>query len=359
MGLKNVAVAETNVRKWFDSHGHARDCEVEFRTLDQKTDKRHTVALAHHHKEYDSRVGTVWMHVVSARALPDRDGQDGGKQMRNPYCKVTLVDKDGKNGTSLHTNTVKGNLEPSWEEVFTMPLHDVESKLEVAAYDDEFGTDTLLGGVGVGLADMSEDASDQWYDFRIQADDSPNGLVSLMDSRESAGMTKTPAVRIRLKYAPKDREEYLLKLWHQEDFNAGRVKDKTHTYRLRTLSNEIKYGWLHALHWAMQQCPGGVAELTKSSNSGTTRMPPPPLLPRDATRAAHNPTEIDLPFSRLRQLLYNLNRFKCLSVSSNRAWKFYTMFQIEMYATKLHFEARAKKLNDRSPQELGSNSHGR
>ena len=76
---------------------------------------------------------------------------------------------------------------------------------------------------------------------------------------------------------------------------------KTATYRVRTLSNERKYGWLRGLNWIKSKCEGGVEELTKPTSAGTPRMPPARLTQTDALRALYDPASVDLPFVRLAQ----------------------------------------------------------
>ena len=56
-------------------------------------------------------------------------------------------------------------------------------------------------------------------------------------------------IRVCVRFAPKEQEDYLLKKWAKKDVAVGRIKAKTSNYRVRTLSNERKCGWIKGLNW--------------------------------------------------------------------------------------------------------------
>jgi hypothetical protein len=76
-------------------------------------------------------------------------------------------------------------------------------------------------------------------------------------------------------------------------------------------------------------------------------MPAARLTQPDTLRAMYDPAACDLPFVRLPQRVYNLRRFKCSPGKDSRQWKLYATFQMEMYAFKLNYAARAEKMTER------------
>ena len=340
VNISNSAISEINVLKNFQTNGNSIDHDMQFTTKQLEADVRCTVTPGlRHAKEYEDRIGTVLIHVISARnVLNVEEGDDG--HMMGGYCRLSL------DGANLNSNAIAtGDRELEWDQTFYMPVHSSESELILTMLNSRKMTDEPIGQATVNLSTatgIDEDTHrsqhfemDKWYSLSEDPEE-PDGLE----------------VHLRIKYASKENEQMIADSY-QEDVEAGRVKDRTLTYKMRTLSNEIKYGWIHGIRWASQQCPGGLAELSKGTHSGTPRMPPAPLLPEEAWELRCNPSKIDLPFARLGQLLNKLKHTQCLGVGDSRSWKFYATFQMEMYAHKLRLKDRSTA-EDRSPEELGS-----
>eukprot|EP01052_Picozoa_sp_SAG31_P010548 SAG31_NODE_580_length_13940_cov_16.175349_10_plen_2543_part_00 len=363
--IKNISVAEhsgpSKIHRFFSVHQNARDarkaaimdCEFEFSTNRSTIDKDHfasekSTGFFHHHKTWDmnQRIGTLWMCVVSAKELPVMDS-DGAT---DAYCRISV------DGQTLHTQTVHDTVTPVWNEAFYFPVRRSEEEFAVVQlFDDDFVNDSIVGEVRISLDELISDcvgshpgskAWDEWY--KVQAvRKSPK-----LDTGQTLG-----EVRIRLKFVDHETEEEVLNKWIREDIKAERIRPKAETYRCRTLTNERKYGWLYALNWLANGCPAGLAGLSRAPSWPAlrgARMPPARLVPHDHRRAVICPAEMDLPFSRLRHLFYNLRRFNCLQVKESRSYLLYATFQIEMYAWKLDYSRRADLVSKRDPHELGS-----
>ena len=145
------------------------------------------------------------------------------------------------------------------------------------------------------------------------------------------GPTVEDLGKIRFKFewcCQLDASEQLVK-WSARDEAAGRIKKKRKVWRFRTMCAEHKYAWLHALSWLSKGCTG----------PRPARIPAAPMHQDDMRIAANNVALIDLPFVRLRHLLYNLHRFNSFGCKATRDYNLYTMFQLELHA----FQAQVKR----------------
>ena len=361
--VKNMTVSDAEGPSKVHKHfAHARkvrdakklavqDCEFEF-SCTTNVDKDHVVTSTHNKWNMEDRLGTLWVHIIEAKDIPtmDRDG------VTDAYCRIKV------DGERLHTQTANNTLEPTWNEAFYFPIRAAEDDAEddpaaekkkskkkrkkddeedektskplldprrhvhIEVYDDDFLNDPIIGKIDICLDDVLPliaepgspgspgspgrgDTWDEWIDIE-RVKKSP----VLDDNEFTLG-----SVHIQIKYVLRDDEEEVKKVWTRDDINAGRIKPKSEKYRLRTLSNERKYGWLHALNWVASGCPGGLEGLEMycgdpdDEDSFTrSRMPPENLDVSHSRSAVQDPSQIDLPFSRFRHLLYNLARFQCL-----------------------------------------------
>ena len=359
--IKNCTISEhsgpSKAHKMMNLHRSKRDaktmhlavldCEFEFDTNRGAIDKHHVVTntRGHHHKwDMDTRIGTLWVHIERAKALPvmDRDGACDG------YCRVAV------DGQRLHTATLHDTVNPRWNEAFYFPVRCAEQELmEIEVFDDDFGPDVVIGKISVpldGIIAAESGSTDGSAPFEKWVTIEP----TKKSPKLTGEITTLGQVHIRIKFCPRDEEQEVIRKWTLADIKAERIMPKTEAYRFRTLTNERKYGWLFGLNWLTKGCPDGLAGLNKETHSGWTRMPPAALIRQDTRRAVLNPAEMDLPFGRLRNLFYNLRRFQCLGVKESRAYLMYATFQIELYAWKLNYEHRAKTVADMDPHEIGS-----
>ena len=114
----------------------------------------------------------------------------------------------------------------------------------------------------------------------------------------------------------------------KEDLAAGRILQMRSVERFRTNTVTGKFEWLNALKW--------LAGDHKNPCQGQLPLPlsPPKIYDQDAELAVRDISTVDLPFARARQLLFILDRFRCLGLKKGRDARFYMLFQLEMYAWK-------------------------
>ncbi|KAM6942732.1 multiple C2 and transmembrane domain-containing protein 2 [Xenentodon cancila] len=85
----------------------------------------------------------------------------------DPYVKLKL---DGK--TFYKSKVVYKNLNPSWNECFSLPLKDLNQKIYIKVYDRDLTTDDFMGSACVLLSDLEIDKVNELY---LPLDD-PNSL---------------------------------------------------------------------------------------------------------------------------------------------------------------------------------------
>ncbi|CAN9506874.1 unnamed protein product [Ophioblennius macclurei] len=85
----------------------------------------------------------------------------------DPYVKVKL---DGK--TFYKSKVVYKNLNPAWNETFSMPVKDLNQKLYIKVYDRDLTTDDFMGSASVLLSDLELDKVNE---LSLPLDD-PNSL---------------------------------------------------------------------------------------------------------------------------------------------------------------------------------------
>ncbi|XP_071344283.1 multiple C2 and transmembrane domain-containing protein 2-like isoform X2 [Trachinotus anak] len=85
----------------------------------------------------------------------------------DPYVKFKL---DGK--TFYKSKVVYKNLNPTWNETFSLPVKDLNQKLYIKVYDRDLTTDDFMGSASVNLSDLEIDKVNQ---LSLPLDD-PNSL---------------------------------------------------------------------------------------------------------------------------------------------------------------------------------------
>ncbi|XP_029980670.1 multiple C2 and transmembrane domain-containing protein 2 isoform X2 [Sphaeramia orbicularis] len=109
----------------------------------------------------------------------------------DPYVKFKL---DGK--TFYKSKVVYKNLNPTWNETFSLPVKDLNQKMYIKVYDRDLTTDDFMGSASVLLSDLEMDKVNE---LSLQLDD-PNSLeddmgVVLVDmtvSRRNGDSKKGP-----------------------------------------------------------------------------------------------------------------------------------------------------------------------
>ncbi|KAF6037771.1 MCTP2 [Bugula neritina] len=101
-------------------------------------------------------VGWLQLKVIRAHGLSSKDW--GGKS--DPFCTVELVN------TMLQSHTSYNTLNPEWNRVFTIPVKDIHSVLEVTVYDeDKDMKKEFIGKVAIPLI-MIENGVQKWYGLK-------------------------------------------------------------------------------------------------------------------------------------------------------------------------------------------------
>lgn len=130
---------------------------------------------------YVTPIGVVRLHLKSARDL--RNVETVGKS--DPYVRIMLsgIEK-GK------TVTFQNNLNPDWDEVIYVPVHNAREKLTLEVMDQEnLGKDRPLGLVEVATADYIHEAENGEYEvheektersepLRLSGKGSPKGTLN-------------------------------------------------------------------------------------------------------------------------------------------------------------------------------------
>eukprot|EP01050_Picozoa_sp_SAG11_P020368 SAG11_NODE_3420_length_2459_cov_1.170763_1_plen_416_part_00 len=300
----------TKFHRHFSHHRRQRDsekravidCEFRIEMSSDDVDKNHTVlGNKHHHKakwDIEERSGMLWVHVVKAKGLPVMD-KDGACDC---YCRISL-----DNGV-LHTTTVADTLEPTFNESFYLPVRRLEGERAlIEVMDDDFYHDALIGEIGIDLSEFihEHDPEVELSKLKLKLSklspselrqraltdgvatkDVDSALNSPVDTKAAlidlivatgaesantwmrpqarwfeiertlssptlddtgAGVDGLGAVQLRIQFCPRDREHELLQKWRNSDVRHGRIEHKKDVVRLRTVTNERKYGWLHGL----------------------------------------------------------------------------------------------------------------
>jgi hypothetical protein len=91
--------------------------------------------------------GTLIVSVLRGRDLINKDISITGKDVSDPFCKFTALNKDGKQLAKWSTKVIDNNLNPVWNEQFSVPIDEptpsVLLKFEVLDEDLGGSTDSL------------------------------------------------------------------------------------------------------------------------------------------------------------------------------------------------------------------------
>ncbi|EED19084.1 membrane bound C2 domain protein (vp115), putative [Talaromyces stipitatus ATCC 10500] len=117
---------------------------------------------------YVPPIGVARIHFKSAKDL--RNVETMGKS--DPYARVLL------NGIpSGRTVTYKNNLNPDWDEIVYVPVHNVREKLTLEVMDEEsLSKDRSLGEVEVSLSDYIHEDENGEYEVDEEKQDIQSGL---------------------------------------------------------------------------------------------------------------------------------------------------------------------------------------
>ena len=104
---------------------------------------------------YVTPIGVMRIHFMSGKDLKNLDTV--GKS--DPYARINLSGVQKR-----RTPTWKNNLNPDWDEVFYIPIHNAREKLTLEVMDEEnVGSDRSMGKVDLAASDYVEQGDDGEY----------------------------------------------------------------------------------------------------------------------------------------------------------------------------------------------------
>ena len=327
-------VSRKHKHKAYHRHGNnaaqeqLEHCEFQFEIVDELEDGKGEDTSEEDH------AGLLHIHLIEAEGLPQMDLRG----LTDAYVHAHLLNEKTKKKHfhmmkkhAAHKSAVVENtLEPKWDEAWTFKLHKATTHVHFQIADsDPIGRDDPIGEVVISIADdikseerreahdQGTDKWDVWFDIQPVK----KGPKLKLGQEAAGGLGR---IHLCFKWcSPLDASDKIVS-WSAEDHEMKRIKQKREVWRFRAMSTEHKYAWVHALTWLSGGCQG----------QSPKPLPPPPLHREDVRLAVNNVALIDLPFIRLRHLLYNLHRFKCFKVKNTRDTRLYTMFQLETHAFK-------------------------
>lgn len=287
------------------------DCEFSFEAADELDEEKNEDLSEENDK------GLLHIHLMKGEGLPSMDAGS----LTDAYVSCALSNDNDKHGkfhfktkhATHKSHVVQDSLDPTFDEAWTFRLHTHTHEITFLVLDgDPIGADDPIGEVKLSIPDIiarGAGAWEEWHDLQA-VKKGPGGALG----------------KIKIKFewcSPLDATETMVE-WAKDDHEKGYVYAKKQMYRFRALSVEHKYAWLHALKWLQGGCTGNKPK----------RLDPPPLHKDDVRLAVNNVAMIDLPFIRIRSLLYSCHRFGCFECANSRDWVLYAMFQLETYAYK-------------------------
>ena len=123
--------------------------------------------------------GTLKIHVIKAEDLPDTDStffHISAGDWTDPYVQISL-----DNTELCKTQYLKNNLDPVWDETFSVDVCHHASCLEVKVMDREHIGAELVGTILISTDEiMTGEEVEGWYDLVVAPDGRTHGRVNLM-----------------------------------------------------------------------------------------------------------------------------------------------------------------------------------
>ena len=160
---------------------------------------------------------TLTCNVVEAQNLAPKDSNG----LSDPYIKLKLLPQNGSS-RSWKTETIKRNLNPKWNETFTIDLQegDKEHRLMLECWDwDKSSRDDFMGAMSFGISEIMKSQPDGWFKLLTleegkfyNAPVSPEGVDLALNLKSQEQQSVAPPVS--------DTNRKLSDIW-REDVESG------------------------------------------------------------------------------------------------------------------------------------------
>ena len=147
--------------------------------------------------------GTLKVHVIAARDLPDTDStffNINREDWTDPYAAVYLDQT-----LLLKTSYMHNSLDPVWDEEFSIPVCHHASSVKVKVLDREHIGAELVGTVLISTDDIvTGERVEGWWDLMVGSDGTTQGAVHLMFQLYPVGSLSQGKILSEAYFDPRD-----------------------------------------------------------------------------------------------------------------------------------------------------------